>query len=137
MRIKLRGVLITIDAILAVGMLLLAVMLLGTEWFRPLAPDGFYLKQVSLDTLNLMESRGILDSVMNNNESTARDLFEKLPKSVCMQVIITMPTSEEPIATVTRTDCGSYGKELQVVYGNFIYENEIYSVRLESWYRKE
>lgn len=130
-----RAYVLTLDAMFAIMLLFLAVSLLGTEWFRPLASDGLYLKQVSLDTLSLLEATGGLDMALDGNITAAREVFELLPKSVCMDMAIKNAGSDAIVANVTKLACNNRSGELQTSFSMFIHENETYKSELKSWYK--
>lgn len=136
MRDKTRGFIITTDATIAVALLVIAVILLSTEWFRPLAPDGLYLKQVSLDTLEIIKKDGIAAKAINGNSSAVREVFEAMPNAVCMELTIDNARTYERVATIPRPGCEEYEKALQTIYVPVIYEGNIYVMKLESWHRK-
>ncbi len=132
-----RGFLITIDTVVATAILLVALFLIGVERFMPLAPDGIYLKQVSLDVLSIIKNTGRIGYAIGENITAVREVFEITPKSICLRLIISEAIDEDSIITITKTDCSGYEKELQTAYTTVIYEDEIYICKLESWYKKD
>jgi hypothetical protein len=133
---NMRAFLITTDGVIAMLVLLIAVMLIGTEWFRPLAPDGLYLKQVSLDVLSILELKGIIDDAIDGDANKIRELFEATPKSMCFQYTIKNVMNGTDVMTILKIDCDTYEKELQTAYNVVIHNGVIYSGKLESWYKK-
>ena len=130
-----RAYVLTLDALFAITMLFLAVILIGTEWFRPLASDGLYLKQVSLDASYLLEKTNRLDMLLDGNISAVREVFELLPRQVCVQLAVKTAGSDAVMANVTRFDCYNRSGELQTTFGLFIYNNVSYKSELQSWYK--
>ncbi|MBU0532415.1 hypothetical protein KKB44_02885 [Candidatus Micrarchaeota archaeon] len=131
-----KGLVITIDALVAVAFLFIAALILYTQTFQPYAPNGIYLKQITLDALTVMEKTEILDSAISGNSSGMRRIIETTPELVCMQISI-LNSSDDQILIISKNDCGEYGQELQVVIMPTVRAGEFYTVKAESWYRKE
>ncbi len=127
---------ITMDALVAISVLFIALLVLSTMTFHPYAPRGVYLKQLTLDTLTLMDKTGKLGPAVEGNSAGIRRLLDATPELVCMQVSIT-DSNDEVIATIPKNNCGETGRELQVATRRFLYSGEPHNVRAQSWYRRE
>lgn len=131
-----RAFLITVDAIIAIGFFVIAMALISSQTFQPAAPRGVYLKQLTLDMLNVIDETGALDNAMSGNSTPMHEILHNTPELSCMQVTIT-DEAGEAVATISKVGCGEYGRELQTTTRVFLWEDERYLIRAESWYRKE
>jgi hypothetical protein len=130
-----KGFIITIDAIAAFFILLVATVWITSYSFQPVAPRGVYLKQVTLDTLTVLEKTGRMDLAVEGNSSSVQDILQATPELVCIQMTIVNEHGED-VATITKANCGTYGRELQTAARSFIHNGRPYMVKSESWYRK-
>ncbi|MEW6749335.1 MAG: hypothetical protein AB1295_06540 [Candidatus Micrarchaeota archaeon] len=126
---------LSMDALAAVSIMLLMMVLLSAQDFHPVAPGGVYLKDLSMDALSVMAQDGRLRSMADGNASAVRELMDALPSSVCMEVTLQEP-GEEPLATVSRQGCWEFGKELQSLSAPFVRGDDLYLVTMRSWYRR-
>ena len=131
-----RAFLITVDAIIAIGFFVIAMALISSQTFQPVAPRGVYLKQLTLDTLNVIDETGALEMAMSGNSTPMHTILHNTPELSCMQITVTDRTGEA-VATISKVGCGEYGRELQTTARPFLWEGERHLVRAESWYRKE
>jgi hypothetical protein len=134
--VGLRAFIITVDAIIAVGFFIVAMTLLSSQTFQPVAPRGVYLKQFTLDTLNVMDETGALGNALTGNSTPMHKILQNTPELACMQVSLIDETGTT-LATITKITCGEFGRELQTTAKPFLLEGNRYIVRAESWYRKE
>lgn len=126
---------ISIDALAAVSIMLLMMILMFAQDFHPSAPRGVYLKHLSMDVLGTLEHSGRLASMVDGNASAVREIFGALPPSVCMELTIRDPAGTA-LATAARQDCGEFGKELQTLSSPLVNGDDLYLVTMRSWYRK-
>lgn len=131
-----KAYIITLDALVAVAFIFLAMAMLYSYTFQPSVPKDIYLKQISFDTITVMEKTGRLGQIIEGNSTGARSLLERTPKSICIQMMIT-DSSENDVFTILKENCGSYGNDFQVTYRTFVQSNQIYTVKTYSWYKKE
>lgn len=131
-----KGFVITIDAIAALSFMLLSLYFIQSTSFNPVILKGTQLKQLSLDTISVMEKAGRLTTVMDGNSSAVRQILLATPEAVCMQLSI-LAENGTTIATIDKPACGGIGTEVQVNYGIFRYEDELYQTTLRSWYKQE
>jgi len=131
-----RGFIITFDALLAVSLLFVAALIMYTQTFQPVAPRGVYLKQVTLDVMTVMEKTGRIGIAIDGNSSAVREIMEATGESVCMQLTL-KSSNGTSIATISKTGCSDYGKELQVAIQPVFYNGNSYIAKAESWYNKQ
>lgn len=131
-----KGFVITIDAIAALSFMLLSLYFIQSTSFNPVILKGTQLKQLSLDTLSVLEKSGRFASVVDGNSTAAREILLYTPESVCMQISIAAPNGSV-VATIDKPACGGIGSEVQISYGIFRYGGQIYSSTLRSWYKQE
>lgn len=130
-----KGFVITFDAIAALIFLFIAGMIMANQIFYPTTPRGVYLKQISLDVLTVLDKTDRLDSFVDENSTSIREILVATPDSVCMQITINDLT--EDLAVMNKPNCGSYGKELQTAARMFVYNDDVYFAKIESWYKKD
>lgn len=131
-----RGFVITIDAIAALSFMLLSLYFIQSTSFNPVILKGTQLKQLSLDTLSVLEKTGRLSDVVDGNSTAAREIFLYTPESVCMQLSVAA-SNGTVIATIDKPACGGIGSEVQINYGIFRSDGETYTSTLRSWYKQE
>jgi len=131
-----KGFVITLDAIAALSFMLLSLYFIQSTSFNPVILKGTALKQLSLDTLSIMEKTGRLAQVVDGNSTAAREILLATPEAVCMQVAIAAENGTV-IATIDKPACGGIGTEVQISYGLFRADGELYQTTLRSWYKQE
>lgn len=131
-----RGFVITFDAIVALSLFFVAVILISSEGLQPSTPRGVYIKQLTLDVLTVMEKTDRLGILVDGDGSAVRELLQATPELACIQVTV-YDSDGNLIGTVTKSGCGPYGRELQSASMPFVHEGKPYLARAESWYRKE
>ncbi|MBU0592050.1 hypothetical protein KKF81_05025 [Candidatus Micrarchaeota archaeon] len=130
-----RAFVITLDALVAVAFLFIVTIVLYTQTFSPNTMQSIYLKHYSLDFITVMEKTGKLDLTIANNSTAMHQILEQTSERICMQVTITN-SDEIDLATISKTNCGEYGTEIQVAAVPHAYDNEIYMITAKSWYKK-
>jgi len=130
-----RGFAITLDAIVALSLLLFALLILSTQTFEPKAPRGTYLKQLTLDSLTVLGKSGRLSLALGGDTAPAREILQATPDAACIQVSM-IDDSGETVATISKTDCYGYGSELQSASMPFVHDGEAYMANAQAWYRK-
>jgi len=131
-----RGFVITIDAIAALSFMLLALYFIQSTSFNPVMLKGTQLKQISLDTMSVLEKSGRLNDLIEWNSTGASEVLLTTPEQVCMQLTITSMNGTL-FTVVDKPGCGGIGRESQVVYGGFRSGGAVFSSTLESWYNQE
>ena len=127
---------ITIDALMAISFLFLAVLLLATQTFQPTAPRGIYLKQLTLDVLTVLDKTKGLDYAVEGNTNPMNMILASTPESACMQISI-IDYRGEQVAVIGKVGCGEYGRELQTASTPFVHDGRVYTAKADAWYRKE
>ena len=131
-----KGFVITIDALMALSFLFLAVLLLSSNSFQPNAPRGIYLKQLTLDALTVMDKVGAFDNAVDGDANPVNQILASTPHSACMQITI-IDRNGDDVATLSKIGCGEFGRELQSASKPFVHNGKPYMVKTKSWYRKE
>ena len=130
-----KGFFLTIDGLIALTMLMVALLLITSQTFQPQTPRGIYLKQVSTDVLTILDINGRIDATLAGNTTGVREVFEALPITICMQLNLENTVNGTTIS-IPRPGCSGYGNQLQIVYRTFSSGNTQYVARLESWYNR-
>ena len=131
-----KGFVITIDAIAALSFMLLSLYYIQSASFNPLVLKGTQLKQLSFDTISVLEKSGRLSEVVDGNSTAAREILLYSPESVCMQLSIAAENGTV-IATIDKPGCKGIGSEVQVSYSLFLHDGDVDSATIRSWYKQE
>ena len=131
-----KGLILTLDAMVAVAFLLTAIVILSSMMFQPLVARGAYLKQITLDALTLIEKEDTLDDAVTGDSTSLRRVLEMTPPQVCMHIYI-IDKNGGLIALIPKNDCGETGKEMQIAARHFIHDGEPYTLKAESWQRRD
>lgn len=131
-----RAFVITLDAIVGLTFIFLAIVLINSQTITPSAHKATYLKQFSLDVLTVLEKSGELDLVIRGNSTGTRRILEHTPDLICIQVSI-IDSSQEQVATFSKYNCGGTGRLLQVAAMPFVHDGEFYVVKAQSWHMRE
>ncbi|MDD5340016.1 MAG: hypothetical protein PHV13_02080 [Candidatus ainarchaeum sp.] len=132
-----RGFAITLDAVIALSFFLFAMLLMSGQTYQPMAPGSIYLKQLTLDTLAVLEKTGRLGRALDGNNSGVEEVLEATPKLACIQLSI-LDSEGNPAAVLAKNDCNETGGlDMQVVSRPVLHNGIMYVVRSESWLRKE
>jgi hypothetical protein len=130
-----RGFVITIDAIAALSFMMISFYLIQSTSFNPVMLKGTQLKQISLDTMSVLEKSGGLNNLIELNDTTASEVLLSTPEQAWMELTITA-INGTTYAMIEKPRCGGIGKESQVVYGGFRSGGVIFSSTLISWYNQ-
>jgi len=130
-----RAFAITLDSLVAIAFVFLAALMLYSQTFYSYAPRGTYLKQITLDTLTVLEKTGEFGYAIDENSLNIRSMLRATPIQICMQLTLTNSTGHQ-IFTIVKDDCREHGRELQVVTMPVEHDGKIYSVFAQSWYKK-
>lgn len=132
-----RGFAITLDAVIALTFFLFAMMVISAQTYQPTAPGDVYLKQLTLDTLTVLEKTGDIGLVLAGNTTQAQQLIEALPKLACVQVSITNSTGDV-VATIDKSGCArTEGLDIQAAERPVLYNGSDYVIQSQSWFSKE
>lgn len=130
------GFLLATDGIIALGILLIVFAIITNQIFQPAVPRAIYLKQLSLDTLKVLEYDGRIGAALDGNTSAVREVLEFLPVNTCMQLNIESIANGSSVITVARPGCSGFGSQLQTAYRTVVSGGARYIVKMESWFGK-
>ncbi len=132
-----KGFIINLDAVIALSFVLFVMILIGSQSYNPRAPGSIYLKQLTLDTITVLEKTGRIDQAIGGNTSAVQEIVEATPKLACMDVSI-LNSTESTIAVIVKSDCTeTAGLDIQTVTRPVLYQGSKYIIKTESWFRKE
>jgi hypothetical protein len=132
-----RGFAITLDAVVALTFFLLAMVVISAQTYQPTAPGDIYLKQLTLDTLTVLEKTGDINSMLGGNSTPAQRLIEATPKLACIEVSIISGSTQQVVATVAKSACTqNQGLDIQTVARPMLYNGSEYMIESESWFSK-
>ncbi len=131
-----RGFVITLDSIAALSLLLISLYFVQSTSFNPVMLKGTALKQISLDTMSVLEKSGRLDDIFFVNGTSASEVLLATPPQVCMELSVTQANGSV-VATIGKPGCGQPVTESQVVYGTFSSGGVMFGTTLQSWYSQE
>ncbi|MBI5223285.1 hypothetical protein HY990_02590 [Candidatus Micrarchaeota archaeon] len=132
-----KGMIITFDSMIALTFVLIAMLLISSQSYHPRAPGTIYLKQLSLDTITVLDKTGRFNQLLDGNSSGVEQVLEATPNLACMDISLINITGSI-VGSVTKSDC-NYTSDLdvQVTSGSTKYLGGDYIVRAESWLKKE
>lgn len=132
-----KGFAITLDALIAISFVLLAMMIIAGQSYQPLAASSIYLKQLTMDAITVLEKTGAVDQALLGNTSAMQRLVEASPKLACMSISI-RDSKGDVVTAVTKSDCTeSAGLDMEITTRSALYQGGMYVIRAESWFRKE
>ncbi len=132
-----RGFIINLDAVIALSFVLFVMILIGSQSYNPRTPGGIYLKQLTMDTLTVLEKTNRINQAIGGNTSAIQEIVEATPKLACMDISI-LNSTEGVVAVVVKSDCTeTAGLDIQTVARPVLYQGNQYIIKTESWFRKE
>jgi len=131
-----RGFVITLDAIAALSLLLISLYFIQSATFTPTTLQGTALKQMSLDTMTVLQKSGRLENVFAVNGTSVEEVLLASPPEVCMELSV-VAMNGSVAALVEKPGCGEPVSESQVLYGTFSSGGALYGTALQSWYNQE
>ncbi len=126
------GFVFTIDAAFAIVILAVTLLLISRQVFQDPTPRSTYLKQISLDTITVLEKTDKLGKMLGENSTEVRQVLDALPQSVCAQISLTSQSGNTTV--VTRPGCTNYQKELQISRRGYVQGGSFYIAEIRSWY---
>ncbi len=127
-----KGFVFTIDATFALLIFAITLLLISHQIFQDPTPRSTYLKQISSDTITVLEKTGKLGQMLGSNSTEVRQVLDSLPQSVCAQVSLMSQSGNT--TTITRPGCTNYQKELQIIRSPYIYGGSFYTTEIKSWF---
>jgi len=132
-----KGFAITLDAVVALAFFLFAVMIIGTQTYPPVNPGAIYLKQLTLDTLTVLEKTGRISQALDGNATSIQQVLEATPKLACMNLSIIDNQGNALISSV-KSDCNVTARlDIQVTERPLLYQGGMYVIKTQSWFRAE
>lgn len=132
-----KGIAITLDSLIALSLFMMVMIVLASQTYQPRSPGTVYLKQLTLDTLTVLEKTGRIDAALFGNMSQMQEVIEATPTLACIHVTLINSTGSI-VASVARNDCNdSSGLDMQVASKPVLHLGKHYVLRAESWFRKE
>lgn len=130
---------ITLDAIMALSFFLIVMVVLSSQTFQPRSPGNVYLKQLSLDTITVLEKTGRIHGALYGNETAnaMQDIIEATPEMACIDIEI-YNSSNSLVASALRSDCfDNEGLDLQIAMRPIAFRGQYYIIITESWFKKQ
>jgi hypothetical protein len=131
-----KGFVITLDAIAALSLMLITLYFVQSAKFDPVALKGTELKQISLDTMTVLEKSGRISEVFFVNGTSVSEVLTATPPQVCMELTVTAENGSV-VTVLDKPGCGQAVSESQYVYGAFRAGGVVFSSTLKSWYNQE
>ena len=132
-----KGFIINLDAVVALSFIFFAILIITSQSYHPRAPGGIYLKQLTLDTITVLEKTGRVDRAMSGNVSAISEVVEATPKLACIAVSI-YDSNGLLILSSTKSDCTEKTDlDIQTTAGLIMYQQNRYVIKTEAWFRKE
>lgn len=132
-----RGFAITLDAVVAISFFMFAMLIVATQTYNPRAPGGIYLKQLTLDTLTVLEKTGRIGQAIEGNTSGIYEVLQATPELACMRLFI-LNSTYDVVTDVTKSGCNeTAGLDMQVASKPAMHMGRSYIIKSESWFHKE
>lgn len=132
-----KGIAITLDSLIALSIFMMVMIVLAGQAYQPRSPGTVYLKQLTLDTMTVVEKTGRADAALFGNVSQMQEVIEATPTSACIRLTL-INGSGSTVASLARSDCNdSSGLDMQVATKPVLHMGKNYVLRAESWLRKE
>ena len=130
-----KGIAITLDAIMAVLLLLVMMALMGS-FARPnpnqVAPL-IDLRHSEMSALQAMEKTGRLEAALAGNDTAVREVLAATDESECYTMTIVKYSTNSTIITTVKPGCGAASGEMMYAFRSFAAANETYLVRMAGW----
>ncbi|VVB98485.1 Uncharacterised protein [uncultured archaeon] len=134
MRVK-RGIAITLDAVMALAILLLMMTFL-LSFARPnpneVAPL-IDMRHSEMSALEAMEKTGRLAAALTGNDTAVREVLAATGASECYTLTITRYADNSTALTTLKPNCGTASGQLVYAYRSFAVANETYLARMAGW----
>ena len=132
-----KGFFISLDATVALSFILFAMVVIASESYNPRAPAGIYLKQLTMDTITVLEKTDGLEEAIKGNTTAVQWVLEATPELACMNIIMYNST-EDRVVDLIKSNCNSTGNlDIQITSRPVLYLNKKYVVKCISWFKKE
>lgn len=132
-----KGFAITLDAVAALAFFMLAMVIISAQAYHPKTPGGIYLKQLTLDTMTVLEKTGRVERALDGNTSAMDDVIGALPVLACTRLSI-INSSQDVVLSAEKANCSeTAGLDMQTAARPLLYRGTMYVMKSESWFRKE
>ncbi len=134
-----KGFAITLDAVIALSFFFIVMIVVASQTYQPRTPGTIYLKQLTLDTLTVLEKTGRVSAAIHGNETAdaMQDVIEATPEMACIEVNV-YNSSDGIAASALRSDCTDKdGLDIQTVARPVLYHGDNYIIKTESWFKKQ
>ncbi len=130
-----KGFIITLDSAIALSFVLFAILIISSQTYNPRAPGSIYLKQLTLDTINVLERSGRVGLALEGNTSATQEILETTPRLACIKVSI-INGSGTAVASVLKYDCNQSAElDIQTSSNIAVYQGKEYIIKSDSWFR--
>lgn len=131
----LKGYILTLDSILALGLTLMIILLISNQVFEPRLPRSLYLRQISQDVLTLVEKDRRIDSFVSEIDSSeVREVIQMTEESVCIRLDLLDQNGVNK--SLIKQGCDGTTDEIQVSLRFHNSGNENYLLKTYAWYRR-
>ena len=132
---KMRGIAISLDAVMALLILLLMISLMSS-FARPnpneVAPL-IDMRHSEMSALQALEKSGRLAQALTGNDTAVREVLAAAGESECYTLTIDRHPANTTIVTTVTPGCGAASGELVYAYRSFAVANETYLARMAGW----
>ncbi len=130
-----KGFVITLDAVIAISFFLFAIIIITTQIYQPRSPNDIYLKELTLDTITVLEKTGGIDQAIEGNISAVQVLLQATPDLACMDITIYNSTGDV-VASTVKSGCNyTEGLDMQAAAASERFNQENFMVQTESWFK--
>jgi hypothetical protein len=131
------GFIINFDALIALSFVFFAMLIIASQNYNPASPGSIYLKQLSMDTVSVIEKTGLVTKTLNGNATPMQEVLESTPKMACLRFSI-INAIGNVITIAEKSDCtNQQDVNIQTTFGPVYYNGSKYLLKSESWFRKE
>lgn len=132
-----KGYIFTLDSMFALLLTLTIVILISSQVFEPRVSRDMYLKQISEDTLTVLEKSGGLGQfATGTNNTPAREILRLSSESICIKLELYDEHSLNK--SIVKSNCNqSSSGEIEVFYRFYTRGNDNYFVKSYAWYAGE
>ncbi len=130
-----RGIAISLDAVMAVSVLLVIMAIMGS-FARPNANEAAPLidmRHSGMSALEAMEKTGRLAQALTGNDTAVREVLAASEESECYTMTIIRYATNATALTTVKPGCGIASGQLVYAYRGFAVANETYLAKLAGW----
>jgi len=130
-----KGFVITLDAVIAISFFLFAMVIIMNQVYQPHSPNDLYLKELTLDTITVLEKSGGIDEAINGNISSVQEVLEATPDLACLDITVYNSTGDV-VASAVKSGCNDTGGlDMQAAAASERFNQENFMVQSESWFK--